>query len=61
MITREDLDDQQQKLINDKKAVVTRLEELDQERQQLQVTNYAIDGALQTVSHFIDKLEQKQE
>ena len=61
MITREDLDDQQQKLINDKKAVVTRLEELDQERQQLQVTNYAIDGALQTVAHFIDRLEQKQE
>ena len=48
-------------MINDKKAVVTRLEELDQERQQLQVTNYAIDGALQTVAHFIDKLEQKQE
>ena len=45
MITREDLDDQQQKLINDKKAVVTRLEQLDQERQQLQVTNYAIDIA----------------
>lgn len=44
--------EQKQKLINDKQKVLTRLQEIEEERDKLIATKHAIDGALQTCDYF---------
>lgn len=46
------LQDQKQTLVRDKQKVLTRLQEIEEEREKLIATKHAIDGALQTCDYF---------
>lgn len=57
MITRDDLWSQRQKVLNDKTKVEERIKAIDEEREKLSSTLYALSGALQTIDYFMSKTE----
>ena len=57
MITREDLLGQKEKLLRDRQTVETRLQSVKDEYDNLVSTLTALEGAMQTVDHFLNKNE----
>ena len=52
----EDLNSEKERLLNDRKILIERLEELQKSSEQIRTQVQAIGGAIQTCDDFINKL-----
>ena len=57
----EDLNSEKERLLNDRKILIERLEELQKSSEQIRTQVQAIGGAIQTCDYFITKLQPPQE
>ena len=57
----EDLTVEKERLTNDRKVLLERLQELQQNSEQIKTQVQAIGGAIQTCDYFISKLQPPQE
>ena len=57
----EDLNSEKERLLNDRKILIERLEELQKSSEQIRTQVQAIGGAIQTCDYFINKLQPPQE
>ena len=57
----EDLNSEKERLLNDRKILIERLEELQQSSEQIRTQVQAIGGAIQTCDYFINKLQPPKE
>ena len=54
----EDLNSEKERLLNDRKTLIERLEELQKSSEQIRTQVQAIGGAIQTCDYFINKIQQ---
>lgn len=57
----EDLNSEKERLLNDRKTLIERLEELQKSSEQIRTQVQAIGGAIQTCDYFINKLQPPKE
>ena len=57
----EDLNSEKERLLNDRKTLIERLEELQKSSEQIRTQVQAIGGAIQTCDYFINKLQPPNE
>ena len=57
----EDLNSEKERLLNDRKILIERLEELQKSSEQIRTQVQAIGGAIQTCDYFITKLQPPKE
>ena len=57
----EDLNSEKERLLNDRKILIERLEELQKSSEQIRTQVQAIGGAIQTCDYFINKLQPPKE
>ena len=57
----EDLNSEKERLLNDRKVLIERLEELQKSSEQIRTQVQAIGGAIQTCDYFINKLQPPKE
>ena len=57
----EDLNSEKERLLNDRKILIERLEEIQKSSEQIRTQVQAIGGAIQTCDYFITKLQPPQE
>ena len=57
----EELQTEKDRLLNDRKTLIERLEELQKSSEQIRTQVQAIGGAIQTCDYFINKLQPPQE
>ena len=57
----EDLSSEKERLLNDRKILIERLEELQKSSEQIRTQVQAIGGAIQTCDYFITKLQPPKE
>ena len=57
----EDLNSEKERLLNDRKILIERLEELQKSSEQIRTQVQAIGGASQTCDYFINKLQPPKE
>ena len=57
----EDLKSEKERLLNDRKILIERLEELQKSSEQIRTQVQAIGGAIQTCDYFINKLQPPKE
>ena len=57
----EDLNSEKERLLNDRKILIERLEELQKSSEQIRTHVQAIGGAIQTCDYFINKLQPPKE
>ena len=57
----EELQTEKDRLLNDRKTLIERLEELQKSSEQIRTQVQAIGGAIQTCDYFINKIQPPQE
>tara|TARA_Y100000310_G_scaffold167109_1_gene166843 strand:+ start:507 stop:743 length:237 start_codon:yes stop_codon:yes gene_type:complete len=57
----EDLNSEKERLLNDRKILIERLEEFQKSSEQIRTQVQAIGGAIQTCDYFINKLQPPKE
>ena len=57
----EDLNSEKERLLNERKILIERLEELQKSSEQIRTQVQAIGGAIQTCDYFINKLQPPKE
>ena len=57
----EDLNSEKERLLNDRKILIERLEELQKSSEQIRTQVQAIGGAIHTCDYFINKLQPPKE
>ena len=57
----EDLNSEKERLLNDRKILIERLEELQKSSEQIRTQVQAIGGAIQNCDYFINKLQPPKE